>query len=42
MMHYKRFEYSVLQTANPTGWKWTVRMDGDRTETGKRPTSKLQ
>ena len=33
-MNYKGFEYSVVQTANPTGWKWTVFLDATRTRTG--------
>jgi hypothetical protein len=31
---YKGIEYSVVQTANPTGWKWTVLLDASRTRTG--------
>ena len=33
-LDYKGIEYSVLQTANPTGWKWTVFLDENRTRTG--------
>jgi hypothetical protein len=33
-MKYKDYEYSVVQTANPTGWKWTVRLDETRTKVG--------
>ena len=33
-VNYKGIEYSVLQTANPMGWKWTVFLDGIRTRTG--------
>jgi hypothetical protein len=33
-MRYKEYEYSVVQTANPTGWKWTVRLDDTRSRTG--------
>ena len=33
-MDYKGIEYSVLQTANPLGWKWTVFLAGIRTRTG--------
>jgi hypothetical protein len=33
-MEYKGFEYSVVQTANPTGWKWSVRVDKTRTKAG--------
>jgi hypothetical protein len=31
---YKEIEYSVVQTANPAGWKWTVFLDATRTRTG--------
>jgi hypothetical protein len=27
-------QYTVVQTANPTGWKWTVSIDAKRTKTG--------
>lgn len=33
-MNYKGIEYSVLRTANPTGWKWTVFLDETRTRSG--------
>ena len=33
-MEYKGIQYEVIQTANPTGWKWTVQLDGGRTKTG--------
>jgi hypothetical protein len=33
-MKYKGFEYTLLQTANPTGWKWVVRLDDKRTKVG--------
>jgi hypothetical protein len=36
-MHYKRFEYSVLQTASPTGWKWTVHLHDQKAKTGEAP-----
>ena len=35
VMEYKGIEYQVVQTANPTGWKWTVSMDGRRPRTGE-------
>jgi hypothetical protein len=34
---YKGVEYQVVQTANPSGWKWTVYLDAIRTRTGERP-----
>jgi len=35
MMDYKGVEYQVVRTANPTGWKWTVSMDGRQPRTGE-------
>ena len=37
-MEYKGVEYSVVQTANPTGWKWIVRVDERRRKIGTAPT----
>lgn len=33
-MEYKGIQYSVLRTANPTGFKWTVELPNGRTRTG--------
>ena len=33
-MEHKGIEYQVVQTANPTGWKWTVHLPEGRTKTG--------
>jgi hypothetical protein len=33
-MDYKGIEYHVVQTANPTGWSWTVQMEGREPRTG--------
>jgi len=33
-MEYQGFKYTVVQTANPTGWKWTVWLDERRTKMG--------
>jgi hypothetical protein len=33
-MEYKGIEYSVVQTANPSGWKWTVVLGEKKTRTG--------
>jgi hypothetical protein len=33
-MIYKGIEYQVIQTANPSGWKWIVFLDETRTRTG--------
>jgi len=30
-MEHKGIQYQVVQTANPTGWKWTVQLDEGRT-----------
>jgi hypothetical protein len=34
-MEYRGIEYQVVQTANPTGWKWTVSMEGRQPRTGQ-------
>jgi hypothetical protein len=36
-MEHKGFQYSVVQTSNPTGWKWIVRLKDGRTRTGTAP-----
>jgi hypothetical protein len=33
-MELRGIQYTVVQTANPTGWKWTVSIDAKRTKTG--------
>jgi hypothetical protein len=33
-MEHKGIQYTVVQTANPTGWRWTVELDENRTKTG--------
>lgn len=33
-MEFKRFNYTVVQTTHPTGWKWTVWLDEKRTRSG--------
>jgi hypothetical protein len=33
-MEYRDTEYQILQTANPTGWKWTVLFAGQHIRTG--------
>jgi hypothetical protein len=33
-MEHRGMQYQVVQTASPTGWKWTVQLDGSRTKTG--------
>ena len=33
-MEYRGTEYQVVQTSNPTGWKWTVQVVGRRIRTG--------
>jgi len=37
-MEHKGLTFSVVQTANPTGWKWIVQLDERRTKTGSAPT----
>ena len=34
LMEYRGFQYQIVQTANPTGFKWTVHLDDIRTRTG--------
>jgi hypothetical protein len=33
-MQYRDIQFSVVQTANPTGFKWTVELDARRTRSG--------
>lgn len=33
-MDHKGIEYEVLQTANPTGWRWIVHLDAGRRKSG--------
>jgi hypothetical protein len=33
-MEYRDTEYRILQTANPTGWKWIVLFAGAQIRTG--------
>jgi hypothetical protein len=33
-VEYRGIQYQIVETANPTGWKWTVQLDGGRTKTG--------
>lgn len=33
-MEHKGIEYEVFQTANPTGWKWIVRLVAGRKKSG--------
>jgi hypothetical protein len=33
-MEHKGVEYTVVRTANPTGWAWTVLIRGKRAKTG--------
>ena len=37
-MKYKGIEYQVVQTASPTGWRWTVHLDDGQTKTGMSST----
>jgi hypothetical protein len=34
VMEHKGVQYQVVQTANPTGWKWTVNLPDGRTRMG--------
>lgn len=33
-MRYRDVEFEVVQTASPTGWKWTAHLGENRTRTG--------
>jgi hypothetical protein len=33
-MEYKGITYTVVQTANPTGWKWSFRIPGKPIKSG--------
>jgi hypothetical protein len=37
-MEHKGIQYQVVQTANPTGWKWTVQLDEGRTKISVSPS----
>lgn len=37
-MEHKGIEFSVVQTASPVGWLWTVYLPGERRKTGRSPT----
>jgi hypothetical protein len=37
-MEYKDFEYHLVQTHDPYGWKWTVFVAETRTRTGRSLT----
>jgi hypothetical protein len=37
-MEHKGIQYQIVQTANPTGFKWTVQLDHNRTKTGEAPS----
>ena len=39
-MEYKGIQYSIVQTANPTGFKWTIILEEGRTKSGEAPTMK--
>lgn len=34
-MDHRGIEFSVVQSANPFGWVWTVHLPGDREKTGR-------
>jgi hypothetical protein len=33
-MEHKGIQYQVVQTANPTGFRWAVQLDENKTKTG--------
>jgi hypothetical protein len=40
LMEHRDIQFSVVQTANPVGWKWTVQLDATRTRSGVSPSMK--
>jgi hypothetical protein len=34
-MQHRGVEYEVVQTASPTGWKWSFQIPGKRIKTGR-------
>ena len=41
MMQHKGVEYEVVQTANPTGWKWSFKIPGKGIKTGRAASRAL-
>jgi hypothetical protein len=39
-MEYKGLEYTVVQMADGTGWRWEVRFGGSKTKSGVTPLSR--
>jgi hypothetical protein len=39
-MEYKGVEYTVVQIAGGTGWRWEVRFGGGKTKSGVTPESR--
>jgi len=35
MPEYKGIEYKIVRTANPTGYRWTIYLDENRTWSGR-------
>jgi hypothetical protein len=33
-MEHKGIEYQIIQSAHPSGWRWTVHLDDGHTKTG--------
>jgi hypothetical protein len=36
-MEYRGIEYAIVQTSNPTGWKWVLSIQGKRPKSGTGP-----
>ena len=34
MLEHRGIQYQIVRTANPTGYKWTIYLDGNRTRSG--------
>jgi hypothetical protein len=37
-VEHRGLQYQIVQTANPTGFRWTVQLDASRTRTGTSPS----
>jgi hypothetical protein len=40
-MEHKGVEYTVVQMAGGTGWRWEVQFDGGKTKSGVTPLSRV-
>jgi hypothetical protein len=40
-MEHKGIQFSVLQTANPTGWRWSFQIEGRQPKIGAADSRQL-